>query len=71
MFQKSVKKIQVSLKYDKNNNIHEDLGTFLIVSCSILLTMRNISDRSSREIQNTHVMLKNFLPKNCAVYEIM
>jgi hypothetical protein len=53
------------------SNIHEDLGTLLIVSCSFLLTMRNVSDKSPREIQNTHFMFKNFFPKNCAIYEIM
>jgi len=45
------------------SNIHEDLGTLLIVSCSFLLTVRNVSDKSSREIQNTHYMFKNFFPK--------
>ena len=35
---KSVEKIQVSLKYDKNNGtLHESLATFMIISRSILL----------------------------------
>jgi hypothetical protein len=40
--------------------LHEDLFT-VMVSCWILLTMRNVSDKCCRENQNTHFMLKNFL----------
>jgi hypothetical protein len=32
--------------------------------------MRNISDKSCRENQNTHFMFSNFLPENRAVYEV-
>jgi predicted glycosyl hydrolase (DUF1957 family) len=37
IFQRSVEQIQVSIKYDKNN---EDQFRFLIISCSLLLRMR-------------------------------
>jgi DUF438 domain-containing protein len=40
--------------------LHEDLFTFMI---------RNVSDRSSRENQNTHFVHKMF-SKNCAICEI-
>ena len=52
-FRKSVKKILVSLKSDKNNevlymktNIH-----FLIMSCSFILKMRNISHKFVEKIR--------------------
>ena len=36
--------------------LHEDKYTFLIISHSILLRMRNVSDKTSRENQNTYFM---------------
>jgi hypothetical protein len=44
----------------------------MITSRRILLRMRNVSDKSCREKQNTHFMFNNiFFFKNRAVYEIM
>ena len=40
-------KIQVSLNSDRNNTSHEDLCTFVIISRSVLLHVRNVSDNSS------------------------
>jgi len=55
VLKKSVEKIQVSLKSDKNRgyfymktNIH-----FFITSRSFFLRMRNVSDKSCKENQNT------------------
>ena len=45
--------------------------TFMIISCPVLLTMSNISDKSCGENQNTCFMLKKFSSENRAVYEIM
>jgi hypothetical protein len=42
--------------------LHEDLHTFM-VSCWILLRMRNVSYKSCRENQNTYWMFNNFFPK--------
>ena len=54
IFRKSVEKIQVSLKSDKNNGtFHKDQYKFLVTSRSFLLRMRNLSDKSCRENQNT------------------
>jgi hypothetical protein len=54
-FSKIVEKIQGTLKSDNNNDtLHEDLCTFIIFR-SFFLRMRNISDRSCRENQNTHL----------------
>ena len=47
------------------DTLHEDLCTF-IISRSILLIVRNVSDKTK-----THFVLNNFFPKNRAVYEIM
>jgi len=48
-------------------NIH-----FLIISPSFLLIMRNVSDKSCRENQNTHFVFSNFFfPENRADYEII
>jgi hypothetical protein len=50
--------------------LHEDRCTFLI-SRSVLLRMRNVSDKSCRENQNTHCTLNNFFLENRTLYEIM
>jgi hypothetical protein len=49
-----------------------DVHTFLILSRSILLRMKNVADKSCRGNQNTHFVFTNFfLFKNRAVYETM
>jgi hypothetical protein len=48
--------------------LHEDLRTF-VISCGILRIIRNISDRSSRENQNTHFIFSNFFPESLAVFD--
>jgi len=50
-FQKSGEKVEVSLKSDKT--LHEDQYTSVIIPCSVLLRMRNVSDSSCRENENT------------------
>ena len=71
IFRKSVETIQVSLKPVKNKDtLHEDRYTFLILSCSFRLRMRNVPDKSCRENQNTHFVFNN--PSEYrAVYETM
>jgi hypothetical protein len=49
----------------------EEQYTFLIISRSILPRLRNVSDKSNTEIQNTHLIFKNFFSKNQAVCDIM
>ena len=53
------KKIQVSLKYDKNNGYFTWRPIYFI-SRSILIKMRNVSGRSCRESQNTHFISNAF-----------
>jgi hypothetical protein len=56
------------VKFDQNltritGTLHEDLCTFMIISRWILLRMRNVSDKSCTENQNTHFMFSNVFPK--------
>jgi hypothetical protein len=46
-----------------SGTLHEDLCTFIIISRSVVLRVRNVSDGSCREIQNTHFMFNNLFPK--------
>jgi hypothetical protein len=70
IFRKSVAKIQVSLKSDKNA-LNEDQCTFMIISRSVIFGMKNISDKSFRESRNTHFMFSYFFFVNHAIYEII
>jgi hypothetical protein len=54
----------------KAGNLHEDICTFIIISVRSLLRMRNVSDKSCKENQNTNFTFYNF-SENRAVYEIM
>jgi hypothetical protein len=40
--------------------LYEDLCTLMILSCSVLIRMRNISDKSCTENQNTHFVFNTF-----------
>jgi hypothetical protein len=72
LFQKFVKKIQVWWNSEKNDRYFTWRPVYiLIISCSVLLRMRNVSDKSCRENQNTCFIFSNFLLKNCVVYDIM
>jgi len=51
--------------------LHEDQYTFLIISCSVLLRLRNVSDKSCKGNQNTQFMFSNFCFRNRAIYEIL
>ena len=50
--------------------LHEDQYIFLIISRSVLLRMKNVSNKSCRENQNTHLTPNNFFFENFTVYEI-
>ena len=54
------------MKYDKNiGTVHEDSFTFLITSRSVLVRMRNISDKLRRGNQNKPFRFKNFFSIIC------
>jgi len=40
--------------------LREDLHTFMIMSGSVLLRMKNVSDKICKENQNSHFMFRNF-----------
>jgi hypothetical protein len=50
---------------------HEDVCTFMTISRSILFRIRNVSDESCRENQNTSFIFNNLFSENRAVFEIM
>jgi len=61
VFRKYVKKIQVSLKLDKNTGYFLCGPThILIISRSFLLRIKNVSDKSCRETLNTYFIFCNF-----------
>jgi len=46
--------------------LHEDQYTFLIISRSVLLKMRNVSDKCFRANKNTHFVFNNYYFFNVA-----
>jgi hypothetical protein len=49
---------------------HEDQSTFFITSRSVLLRMKNVSEKSRRENQNKHFISVTLFFENTAFYEI-
>ena len=47
------------------STLREAQYTFLIISRSVLLRMRNVSDKTCRESQNTHFIFNNIFQKLC------
>ena len=61
--------MQFLLQSDKNNaTLHEEQYTFLILSRSVLLRMRNILENSVEKIK-THILLTFFFLENHVLYE--
>ena len=71
VFRKSVEEILVSLKRDRTSILLEDQYTFVIVSRPVLLRMRNVSDKSCRDIKKHISYSVNFSPLYPTVYAIM
>jgi len=74
IIRKSVERIQGSLKFDKKKigTLHEYQWKFMKISGRILLRMRNVSDKSCCENQNTYFIFNSFFfLENRAVYKIM
>ena len=59
IFRKSVEKIQVSLKSDRNNGYFVWRPMYIYDSISLLI-MRNVSDEICRANQNTHFTFNSF-----------
>jgi len=62
IFLKSVEKIQVSPKCDKNDGTLREVQYkfFFIISLSVIPKMRNLSDKICRENRNTHFVFNHF-----------
>jgi hypothetical protein len=68
IYQKSVKKMQALLKSDKNNGYFSWRPTYTVAHW-FLLRMRNVSDKSCRENQNTHFMFRNVFWHSCHLWD--
>jgi hypothetical protein len=62
--------LKLSIKFKLHHNltiisgtVRADQYTLFIISLSFLLRMRNVSDKSCRENQNTHFWFSNIFPK--------
>ena len=62
---KSVEKIQVSLKYGKNNRYFTRRQIYIFGLISPDLRMRNVSGKSCRENQKTLFTFNTFFRKSC------
>jgi hypothetical protein len=51
--------------------LHEDQYIFMIIAHSVLLRIKNVSDKSCRGNQDTHFMFNNFLSEIRTTYKIM
>jgi len=72
VFFKIVTEFRVFLKSEKKmGTLHWEQHMFMIISHSVLLRMRNVSDINCAANQSTHVISNNFHSEYSAVYEIM
>jgi hypothetical protein len=67
----AVEKIQVWLNPDKNNGYFTWRHVAMIIYRVSLLRMRNFSDKSCADDQNTHLMFSIFFNENRTVYELL
>jgi hypothetical protein len=61
-------------KFDWNlakimGTLHEDICTFMVIFCWILVRMKTLSDKSCTENQNTHFMFKEFFQESCCLWD--
>jgi hypothetical protein len=60
----------IKMRQEITGTLHQHLCAFTIVSRSVLLRMRNFSDKSCRESQNMHFMFNNFFfRKSCRLWD--
>jgi hypothetical protein len=70
IFRKCVEKIKVSVNLTRiMGTLHEDQYLFFIISPSFLIRIRNVSDKFSREKQNTHFMYVTLFRKWFRLWE--
>jgi hypothetical protein len=67
----------LSRKFKFHQNVTRTTGTLgedvckFVISFSILVTMRNFSEKKDVEKIKTHVIFNNIFSDNCALYEII
>jgi hypothetical protein len=72
IFRKPVGNFKFHLNLSRiTGTLHEVLCTFMIISPSFLLRMRNVWDQICRENLNIHFIFRNFFFENRAIYAIM
>ena len=72
IFWKLVKKIQGSLKTDKNSGHFTQRSMYIYDNISLnCFRMKNISHKICWKNQNTHFMFNTFFSESRAIYEIM
>ena len=70
LFEKSVEKMHISLKCNKNNGYLTWIPVyFLAISRSFRLRMKTISDKSCRGNQKTHFVFSNFKKKSYPLWD--
>jgi len=52
-----------------SGTLHEYQYSFMIISCSVLLRTKNVSEKSCRENHSTHFMLITLFPKLCLLWD--
>jgi hypothetical protein len=67
IFRRPVEKIQFSLKSNKNKGYFT--WNIFIISRVFLPRMRNVSDKTCRENQNTHFLFSNFFWTSCRLWD--
>jgi hypothetical protein len=71
VFRKYIEKIKFNRNMTRiTGTVHEGLCTVMVISRRVVVRMRNVSDKSRRENQNTHFMMNKF-PPNHGFYKIM
>ena len=62
---------RLQLCRENSSTLHEDQCTFMIISRSFLLRMRNASERSCGGNQYTHLMFNSFISprKSCSLWD--
>ena len=71
IFRKYIEKLQVLFKSEKNNRYFTWRPTNVFDNISVLLRIRNVSEKRCRQNQNTYFVFHIFPPEYPAVYEIM
>ena len=67
-FETLSRNFKIHFNLTKTGTLHEDQCTFFIISRTVFLRMKNVSDNICRGNQNTHFMFKTFFRKSCLLW---